>query len=44
MVEIGKRDFLGQGQLAMASFAANRSFFGVDLAHLGKHRPAKLKR
>lgn len=43
MVEIGKRDFIGNGRLAMASFAANRSFFGVDLAHMCARRPRKIK-
>ncbi|KAL4915051.1 hypothetical protein BDW62DRAFT_204029 [Aspergillus aurantiobrunneus] len=34
MVEIGKRDLLGRGQLAMAPFLANRSYIGVDVATL----------
>ncbi|KAL4804561.1 hypothetical protein BDV18DRAFT_161656 [Aspergillus unguis] len=34
MVEIGKRDLLGRGQLAMAPFLANRSYIGVDIATL----------
>ncbi|KAK8110195.1 Nonribosomal peptide synthetase 14 [Apiospora kogelbergensis] len=41
MVDIGKRDFLGRGRLAMNPFAGNRAFFGVDLAILiieAKHR------
>ncbi|KAH6649117.1 acyl transferase domain-containing protein [Truncatella angustata] len=32
MVDIGKRDFLGRGRLAMNPFVGNRAFFGVDLA------------
>ncbi|KAM4066282.1 polyketide synthase dehydratase [Hirsutella rhossiliensis] len=32
MVEIGKRDVLGHGQLAMSRFAANRTFSCVDLS------------
>ncbi|KAH8660627.1 putative polyketide synthase [Xylariales sp. PMI_506] len=31
MVDLGKRDFLGRGQLAMHPFVGNRAFFGVDL-------------
>lgn len=30
-VELGKRDFIGHGKLAMDVFEQNRSFFGVDL-------------
>lgn len=30
MIELGKRDVLGQGQLDMDVFAGNRSFIGVD--------------
>lgn len=32
MVDIGKRDFLGRGRLAMNPFVGNRAFFGADLA------------
>jgi NADPH:quinone reductase-like Zn-dependent oxidoreductase len=32
MVEIGKRDIVGRGRLAMDPFLANRSFIGVDVA------------
>ena len=32
MVEIGKRDFIGRGQLDMDLFEANRTFIGVDVA------------
>jgi len=34
MVEIGRRDFAGQGKLAMEMFEANRSFAGFDLMQL----------
>ncbi|KAK0732344.1 hypothetical protein B0T21DRAFT_412523 [Apiosordaria backusii] len=39
MVEIGKRDFVGHGRLAMDMFQENRSFFGVDLAPMYVKRP-----
>lgn len=39
MVEIGKRDFLGHGQLEMDLFERNRSFFGVDFAQICAERP-----
>lgn len=44
MVEIGKRDFIGQGRLAMDPFEANRSFFGVDIAQMCAERPRMIKR
>ena len=44
MVELGKRDFIGQGRLAMDLFEHNRSFFGVDLAQMCTHRPKKIKK
>ena len=44
MVEIGKRDFIGHGRLAMDLFEANRSFFGVDLAQMYTNRPKKIKK
>lgn len=34
MIEIGKRDLLGHGQLALNPFLLNRSYIGVDLATL----------
>ncbi|KAK0385887.1 hypothetical protein NLU13_7064 [Sarocladium strictum] len=43
MVDIGKRDFIGQGRLAMAAFEANRSYFGVDLAQMYAKRPDKIR-
>ncbi|KAK8011011.1 hypothetical protein PG990_009976 [Apiospora arundinis] len=44
MVEIGKRDFIGQGRLSMETFEANRSFLGVDLAQIGLKRPDMIKK
>ncbi|TVY85232.1 Highly reducing polyketide synthase FUM1 [Lachnellula suecica] len=40
MVEIGKRDFIGQGALSMDLFEQNRSFIGVDLTQICSQRPA----
>lgn len=34
MIEIGRRDFIGRGQLSMDLFEGNRSFIGVNLASL----------
>ncbi|KAK4185845.1 hypothetical protein QBC35DRAFT_502794 [Podospora australis] len=34
MIDIGKRDFLGRGRLAMNPFVGNRAFIGVDLADM----------
>lgn len=39
MLELGKRDFLGHGQLDMSMFSGNRSFIGVDLLHLSIEDP-----
>ena len=39
MVELGKRDFIGQGRLAMDIFENNRAFFGVDMVQICKQRP-----
>ena len=44
MVEIGKRDFIGQGSLRIDKFASNRSFFGVDLLHHFAEAPEKFYR
>jgi NADPH:quinone reductase-like Zn-dependent oxidoreductase len=44
MVEIGKRDFIGQGRLAMEAFEANRTFYGVDFAPIAEKRPFMIKR
>lgn len=38
MVEIGKRDFIGKGKLAMEIFESNRTFAGVDLAEICAER------
>ncbi|GLA68503.1 putative PKS/NRPS-like protein biosynthetic cluster [Aspergillus tubingensis] len=35
-IEVGKRDFLANGQLAMAPFIENRSYIGFDLFQMGK--------
>ncbi|KAK2758837.1 Type I Iterative PKS [Arachnomyces sp. PD_36] len=39
MIEIGKRDFLGQGMLRMDKFSSNRAFFGVDLLQILQESP-----
>jgi len=44
MVEVGKRDLIGKGSLAMDIFQMNRSYFGVDLAHIGMNRPTVASR
>ena len=44
MVEIGKRDFVGQGSLPMDLFEANRSFVGVDLQQISAERPLVINR
>ena len=41
MVEIGKRDLVGHGTLAMALFEQNRSFVGVDYSRIIQERPSK---
>lgn len=38
-VEIGRRDFIGHGKLAMEGFESNRTFVAVDLQHLINQRP-----
>lgn len=43
-VEIGRRDFVGQGKLAMEGFLSNRTFVGFDLSHLGEERPLVTER
>jgi acyl transferase domain-containing protein/NADPH:quinone reductase-like Zn-dependent oxidoreductase/2-polyprenyl-3-methyl-5-hydroxy-6-metoxy-1,4-benzoquinol methylase len=40
MLEIGKRDLIGKGKLAMEIFEANRNYCGIDLAHLIEAKPA----
>jgi NADPH:quinone reductase-like Zn-dependent oxidoreductase len=44
MIEIGKRDLLGNGRLSLNPFVENRSFHGVDLAHLCDSRPTERRR
>ncbi|KAI2627830.1 hypothetical protein GGR54DRAFT_636951 [Hypoxylon sp. NC1633] len=44
MIEIGKRDLIGHGALALEPFEQNRSYFGVEFAHLCSHRPALVSR
>lgn len=39
MVEIGKRDLIGHGRLALNPFLLNRSYQCVDLAHLMNKKP-----
>lgn len=39
MVEIGKRDVLGAGNLGMQQFLRNRTFAYVDLSHMLNKRP-----
>ncbi|KAL0930356.1 polyketide synthase [Colletotrichum truncatum] len=40
MIEIGKRDFIGNGKLAIKPFELNRTYHGVDLGHLMDAKPA----
>lgn len=44
MIELGKRDFIGQGRLSMEAFEENRSFFGVHMIPLCKRRPRLMRR
>ncbi|KAF4778667.1 putative KR domain-containing protein [Colletotrichum scovillei] len=39
MIEIGKRDLIGNGKLALNVFELNRSYHGVDLGHLIEIKP-----
>lgn len=39
MLEIGKRDFIGRGQLSMDVFESNRSFHGIDMAQMTVEKP-----
>ncbi|KAL4735276.1 hypothetical protein BDV11DRAFT_173962 [Aspergillus similis] len=36
MIELGKRDFLSNGQLSMGPFIKNRSYMGFDLTQFGR--------
>jgi hypothetical protein len=40
MVEIGKRDLIGKGTLALDLFERNRAYYGVDFAQICGERPA----
>ncbi|VBB84212.1 Putative polyketide synthase [Podospora comata] len=42
-VEIGRRDLVGQGLLAMDVFEANRAFVGFDLLRFSTERPLVIK-
>lgn len=42
MLDLGKRDFLGRGRLAMLPFADNRAFVGIDIAGFAADNPADL--
>lgn len=44
MFEIGKRDFVGRGQLSMDVFESNRSFYGIDISEMAFERPEMIKR
>ena len=43
-VEIGRRDFVGQGTLAMELFEPNRTFVGFDLLLFSTQRPEVIER
>ncbi|KAK1239013.1 hypothetical protein MKX08_006074 [Trichoderma sp. CBMAI-0020] len=43
MLEIGKRDFIGRGQLGMEIFESNRSFHGIDMSQMAVERPYMCK-
>ncbi|KAK5996429.1 Highly reducing polyketide synthase gloL [Cladobotryum mycophilum] len=44
MLEIGKRDFIGNGQLNLNPFEANRAFYGVDLATMLNDCPEEIRK
>lgn len=44
MIELGKRDFIGQGRLDMDAFEENRSFFGVHMIPIINQRPKIMRR
>lgn len=44
MIELGKRDIMGNAKLDMSLFAGNRMFFGVDLLQYARQRPGELQR
>ncbi|KAJ0297707.1 hypothetical protein COL516b_010562 [Colletotrichum fioriniae] len=43
-IELGKKDTLAGGKLAMAAFDGNRSFIGVEMANLAVENPAIIHR
>lgn len=43
MVEIGKRDLIERGKLALRRFEANRAYAAVDLSHICLHRKDVVK-
>lgn len=44
MVEIGRRDFIGHGQLGMELFDGNRTFVGFDLSTIAAKKQAVMMR
>ncbi|KAF7553842.1 hypothetical protein G7Z17_g3332 [Cylindrodendrum hubeiense] len=42
MMEIGKRDILERGRLALDMFQHNRVFFGIDLKELAQENPERM--
>ena len=44
MMEIGKRDILEHGRVALDAFNGNRSFHGIDLSAIFVDRPDLLHR
>ncbi|KAH9989423.1 acyl transferase domain-containing protein [Xylariaceae sp. FL0662B] len=44
MVEIGKRDFIGQGRLDMESFEGNRAFFGIEMWPIITKQPQRIRK
>lgn len=44
LLEIGKRDLIGHGKLAMDVFEANRSYSGIDLGLVIERKPRLTKR
>lgn len=44
MVEIGKRDLIGKGALALHPFEQNRSYVGVDFGRICAQRPRLIRR
>ncbi|KAI1814008.1 hypothetical protein GGS20DRAFT_550526 [Poronia punctata] len=44
MVEIGKRDFLGQGRLDMEPFEGNRTFFGIEMWPIVTKQPQCIRK